>query len=571
MKALQLKTMWYFSNPGMRYRIYNFMKFNLHFYFSILIICWVQMACVPRSDTEQIVSDICILGGSEAGFTAAIQACRLGKSVVLIEPTGHPGGMLVEGLGKDIRFGSGCVIGGIAGEFYQAVERHYGLEANFYDPHWYSKYEPSLAEHTIEDLLASERNIAVIRKSRIRENNGVNKKGTEITSIVLENGTEIRARVYIDASIEGHLLHFAEVTTETIREGNQKYGEALNGVQLDNHHKQFEVQVDPYIIESDSSSGLIKTIQEGALGEYGEPSKYVQGFCFRMCLTNREENRIPVAKPLTYDPGRYEIYRRYLKAGGSLFYPVANRHQGKTDIGSWHDLSANLYGENWQYPRGSYAIQDSIIQYHREFSLGLIWFLQNDPAVDSMTRANWKDWGLPKDEFQDNGHWPRRLYIRSGRRMVSDYLITELHTRIENTAITSDPVAIAWWPPDMHHARRIVKDGHAYNEGFTFVGGNSDWKPFKISYKALVPKRKECTNLLTPTCPSSSYVGYGSVRILPTFMILGQSTGAAASIAIDEKVAVQDVPYDILGKTLVENNQILEIPENWQDIILSNN
>jgi ribulose 1,5-bisphosphate synthetase/thiazole synthase len=275
-------------------------------YFFLWLFFIAQIGYSNHTSPKLLKTDICILGGSEAVFTAAIQASRLGKEVVLIEPTGHPGGMLVEGLGKDIRFGNACVIGGIAREFYIAVENHYGLEANFGDPNWYSKYEPSVAEKTIENLLARENNITIIRKTRIKENTGVEKKGTNITKVILENGKTIQAKMYIDASIEGHMLHFADVTTETIREGTQKYGETLNGVQ------------------------------------------------------------------------------------------VVNRHNGKTDVGSWHDLSANLYGENWEYPAGSYAVQDSIVQYHRDFTIGLIWFFQHGKGVDSITRANWKGWGVAK-------------------------------------------------------------------------------------------------------------------------------------------------------------------------------
>lgn len=539
------------------------------FYLSLMGLLYV--VCGLPIQKTGLQADICILGGSESGFTAAIQASRLGKSVVLIEPSGHPGGMLVEGLGKDIRFGNACVIGGIAREFYMAVEKYYGLQAEFHDPNWYSKYEPSVAEEIIERMLEKEKNITIVRKTRIKEKNGVEKKGNKITKVILESGLEIKAKVFVDASIEGHLLHFAGITTETIREGNKKYGETLNGVQGKNTFRQFLVKVDPYVIEGDSTSGLIETIQHGKLGNHGDPSKYIQGFCYRMCLTKDRNNRIPITKPKNYDPNNYEIYRRYLKNGGKLFKPQTNRHNGKTDIGSWHDLSANLYGENWKYPNGDYETQDSIVQYHRDFTIGLLWFFQNDSSVDSLTRANWEGWGLPKDEFTDNGHWPRRLYIRSARRMVSDYVINEHNTRIHTLDTISDPVAIAWWPPDMHHARRIVNNGYAYNEGFTHVGGNKDWKPFKISYKSTVPRKEECSNILTPTCLSSSYVGYGSIRIVPTFMILGQSMGAASVLAIDKNLAVQDISYDVLEKVLLDNDQILKIPENWLEIITSNN
>ncbi len=526
-------------------------------------------SCITTQDPDHINTDICILGGSEAGFTAAIQAARMDKKVVLIEPTGHPGGMLVEGIAKDIRFGSSVVIGGIAREIYTAIERYYGREPKFDVPGWHSRYEPHVAEKIVEEFLGREKNIMIIRKTRIRETGGVHKENGKISSVVLENGVRVSAKLYIDASIEGHLLHFSGVSTETIREGNRRYGETKNGTRKKNTYRQFQVKVDPYIEPGRPESGLIRTIQEGEVGEQGAPSKYIQGYCFRLVLTRDRENRIPLSKPNGYDPQNYEIYLRYLEAGGQLFYPQANRPNGKTDLGSWHDLSANLYGENWKYPNGDYAIQKKIVMYHQNFTQGLIWFLQNDPDVSRKTRKNWEGWGLCKDEFTDNGGWPRRLYIRSARRMVSDYVMTEHLTRRENTEMVDDPVAIAWWPPDMHHARRIVKDGHAYNEGFVFGGDN--WRPFGISWRALIPVYEECTNIISPTCPSSSYVAYGAVRILPTFMALGQSAGCAASLAIDSNIAVQDIEYGVLRKKLLDHKQILDLPENWISIITSTN
>jgi len=529
-------------------------------------LCFLMISCnSDGKQGERFETEICILGGSEAGFTAAIQASRLGKKVVLIEPTGHPGGMMVEGIVKDIRFGSARVIGGIARETYTAVEAYYGLEPDFLDPSWHSRYEPSVAESIIEDLLAREKNIRIIRKTRIREVGGVEKEGNKIKRIYLENGIKISAKIFIEASIEGHLLHFAGISTETVREGNAIYDETKNGIQVENTYRQFQAKVDPYILPGDPVSGLLPTIQEEELGEYGARDKHIQGFCFRMCLTKNEDNYIPVQKPDSYDPDMYEIYRRYLQAGGELFHPSINRHNGKTDLGSWHDLSANLYGENWQYPAGNYATQDSIVQYHRDFTAGLIWFLQNDPEVNAATRSHWGGWGLCKDEFTDNGNWPRRLYIRSARRMKSDYVITEHHTRRDNYEHIDDPVAIAWWPPDTHHARRIVKDGFAYNEGFVF--GGDDWRPFGISWRALVPRSAECTNLITPTCLSSSYVAYGAIRILPTFMMLGQSAGCAAALALEQQKTVQEIAYGELEKILLETGQILEIPENWLELI----
>ncbi len=537
--------------------------FSRRLAFSLLTILLGFAACrnSPATDGEVLRTDICILGGSEAGFTAAIQAARMGRDVVLIEPTGHPGGMMVEGIAKDIRFGSAVVIGGIARELYTAVEAHYGREPRFDEPGWYSRYEPAVAEAKIEELLAAEPRIRLLRKTRIRESEGVRKEGAVVKRIVLENGLEIAAAVFIDASIEGDLLHLAGITTETIREGNARYGETKNGIQVKNDYRQFQVQVDPYVVPGDPSSGLIATIQEGELGVYGAPDKHIQGYCYRLVLTRDSASRLPITRPANYEPANYEIYRRYLAAGGRLFSPQANRPNGKTDLGSWHDLSANLYGENWQYPAGDYATRDRIIQYHRDFTQGLIWFLQNDPAVDQQTRREWAGWGLCRDEFTDNGGWPRRLYIRSARRLVSDYVITERHTRRDNPVRVEDPVAIAWWPPDTHHARRIVQDGYAYNEGFVF--GGDDWRPFGISWRAMLPRAAECTNVITPTCPSSSYVAYGAIRILPTFLVLGQSAGAAAALAVEQGLTVQEIDYAELRARLLRDGQILELPENW--------
>jgi hypothetical protein len=537
-------------------------------YMLILLIGINILSCsFPYKD--KIKTDICILSGSEAGFTAAIQAARMGKEVVLIEPTGHPGGMMVEGIAKDIRFGSARVIGGITREIYTAIEAHYGREARFDESNWFSQYEPHAAEAIIEDFLAKEQGIRIIRNTRLRETGGVQKTGTVIKSITLENGVEIQARVFIDASIEGDLIHAAGIHTESIREGNARYGETKNGIRVENTYRQFEVKVDPYILPGDPTSGLIHTIQYGDLGEEGVPSRFIQGFCYRLVLTKDRDNRLSIEQPEDYDPADYEIYRRYLSAGGELFHPQATRPNGKTDLGSWHDLSANLYGENWEYPEGDYATREQIVQYHEDFTRGLIWFLQHDAAVDEKTRANWEGWGLCRDEFTDNGGWPRRLYIRSARRMVTGNVITEHHTRRENPDMVEDPVAIAWWPPDTHHARRIVRDGYTYNEGFVF--GGDDWRPFSISWRALVPARDECSNLISPTCPSSSYVAYGAIRILPTFMILGQSTGCMAVMALEADIPVQELNYPELMENLVNAGQILEIPHNWLEIITTEN
>mgnify|MGYP003638744677 CR=1 FL=1 len=508
-------------------------------------------------------ADVVILSGSEAGFTAAIQAARMGKSVALIEPNGHPGGMVVEGIAGDIKHGNQAVVSGIAREFYRRIDAYYGRSGPVLKG--VPRYEPHTAEAVIEAMLGEHAGqISIHRGSRIREGAaGVKKDGTRLTAVVLEDGTQITGRVFVDASIEGHLLHFAGVTTATGRESNATYGETLNGIRAESHHRNFRIRIDPYREPGNPASGLIATIQPGELGTPGAADPHIMGFCFRLCLTRNPDLVVPIEKPANYDPATYEIYRRYFAAGGQLFAPGARLPNGKTDLGSWHDLSANLYGENVGYPAGDYAEQERIVRHHEDFTRGLIWFLQNDPTVPESQRRKWEGWGLCRDEFTDNGHWPRRLYIRSARRMVSDFVHTERHMGWPDPEPVEDPVTMAWWPPDAHHARRIVRDGAAYNEGFVY--GDGGWSPFGVSYRALVPKRAEAENLITPTCPSSSYIGYSGIRILCTFMMLGQAAGTAAALAVDDEVAVQEVSYEKIRTRLLEDGLILQIPDgaNW--------
>ena len=315
------------------------------------------------------------------------------------------------------------------------------------------------------------------------------------------------------------------------------------------------MKVDPYIVPGQPESGVIHTVTDEPMGEEGAGDKRLQAYCFRACLTRDSANRVPFRKPDRYNRSWYEIYLRYIRAGGKLYHPAESVPHGKTDLGAWHDLSHNLYGMNHAYPGGTYAQRDSIYQYHLDFTQGLFYFLANDTAVAASVRDQWREWGTTKDEFTDNHGWPRMLYIRDGRRMISDYVITEHNTRKDTTVQVPDPVGISYWPPDVHHVRRVVKDGSAYNEGFVF-GGNS-WKPFGISYRSLVPRKTECTNIITPTCLSSSHIAFGAIRLEWTFMIIAQSAAIAADLCLQHRSAVQDVPEAALQDRLRTAGQIL--------------
>lgn len=536
--------------------------------------CYCRVAFVSnetQAANENLRFDVVIYGGTPAGLAAAIQVARMGKSVAIVEPASYLGGIMVNGLGgTDIdnhsNFQNSFAVGGIALEFYRKVAQYYGRLSEFdakLKNHtkdasiW--RFEPHVADEIIKAWL-KEYPISIFLNTRLKEKPGaVRKKKTNIEQIETEGGTRFSAKVFIDASIEGDLLASAGVSTIWGRESNAQYGETKNGIQTENTHTPFKVKVDPYVVPGNPSSGLIATIQDETLGIPGEGDKSIQAYCFRMCLTKNANNRIAFAEPENYDRSQYEIYLRYLKAGGKLYTPSADIPNGKTDLGAWHDLSHNLYGYNRKYPEGNFATRQQVFDEHKSFTQGLFYFLANDAEVgllDASLQNTWKQWGLCKDEFTDNGGWPRLFYVRDGRRMVSDYVITEHHSDRVNPASVDDPVAVAYWPPDLHSTRRIVKNGFAFNEGNVF-GGN-DWRPFGISYRALVSKKNECTNLLTPTCPSSSHVAYGAIRIEFTFMSLGQAAGLVAVLAIENKVGVQQVDYPLLKEKLLKTGQIID-------------
>ncbi|WP_165940048.1 FAD-dependent oxidoreductase [Dyadobacter psychrotolerans] len=500
--------------------------------------------------------DVIIYGGTAAGYSAAIQVARQGKTVAIIEPGGHIGGNVVEGLGgTDIdnhkEFQNSLAVKGIALEFYSRVAKAYGRQQAFdkmirnkeKNPALW-RMESSVAERVIKDWLAESHVVLFCNHPLSDAKNSVVKRGSKIISLKTKAGQIFQGSIFIDASIEGDLLAAASVSYTVGREANSVYNETLNGIRAETTHAQFDVKVDPFKTPREPKSGLIATIQQGPFGTPGAADKNLQAFCFRVCLTKQKDNQIAFYKPPGFNRNNYEIYLRYLRAGGKLYKPSANLPNGKTDLGAWHDLSHNLYGMNVAYPEGSDARRKQILLEHETFTKGLFYFLATDPQVgmlDQNLQNEWAGWGYAKDEFTDNNGFPRMFYVRDARRMVSDYVITEHHVRKDNPVKVSDPVCIAYWPTDVHSVRRIVKDGYAYNEGFVF-GGNY-WRPLPVSYRSMIPKRKQCTNLLTPTCLSSSHIAYGAVRLEWTFMALGQAAALAAVLAIDSKIAVQDVGY----------------------------
>jgi len=513
--------------------------------------------------------DIVIYGGTSSGIIAAIEATRSGKSVVLIEPSEHLGGLTTGGLGAtDI--GNKAVIGGMARDFYRRVLKHYQNDAawlfekrdayNARNPRFNPKddtmwtFEPHVASRVYSEML-SEAGIAPILEERLDRTNGVRKNGPRIESITTESGDTYAGRVFIDATYEGDLMAAAGVKYHVGRESNAAYGETLNGVQSQRMKGHlFTHLVDPYVRKGDPASGLLWGIQVASLPADGTGDHAVQAYCYRLCTTDVPVNRRPWIKPDDYDDARYELLLRNFEAGDHRlpWNPIWMPNR-KTDTNNNYAFSTDYIGGNYEYPNADYATRDKIIADHRSYQQGLMWTLANHPRVPEKVRAEFQRLGLPKDEFVDNDNWPTQLYVREARRMIGQYVMTEHNCRGKEVA--EDSIGMGAYGMDSHNCQRYVTpEGGVQNEGDVQVHG---FKPYPISYRSITPKADQCDNLLVPVCMSSSHIAYGSIRMEPVFMILGQSAATAAVIAIDQDIAVQQVNYKELESRLRAAKQIL--------------
>ncbi len=545
---------------------------------------------------RQKTYDIVIYGGTSAGISAAIQSSRMGKKVVLIEPTNRIGGLTTGGLGQtDI--GNKYVIGGISREFYQGIRRFYDNPQNWKwqkrqeymdegqtrtekgeDAMW--TFEPSAALSVYNDMLASEK-VDLIFGQRLNRKNGVKKDERRIVSIEMENGIVYTGKMFIDATYEGDLMASAGVSYSVGRESNDEFGETLNGVQANkigrslkwtisrngfNHN--FIDRVDPYIIKGDPKSGLLPYIKIGRPGVDGEGDKGIQAYCFRMTLTDHPDNRIPFKKPANYNDLNYELlFRNYEAAPGPIekmysygdaLIPWINSRMPnrKTDTNNQKGFSTDFIGQNHDYPEASYEEREKIRQAHLDYQQGLMWTLANHPRIPQKVREAMSKWGTCKDEYESGKDgWQQQLYIREARRMKSDYIMTQRNC--ERIDTVGDPVGMGAYGMDSHHVNRYVDvNGYIQNEGN--VEAHVPY-PYPISYRSIIPKKSECGNLLVPVCVSATHIAFGSIRMEPVFMVLGQSAATAASLAIDNGKSVQDLDYSLLKSRILADKQILEI------------
>ncbi len=521
--------------------------------------------------------NVVVYGCTSGAITAAVQARRMGKSVIMVCPERHLGGLTAGGLGFTDT-GNKAVIGGLSREFYHRVWLHYqkpeawrwqkreqfgnrgqGTEAmdQVHRTMWI--FEPHVAEGVYENWIR-EMNIPVERNAWLDREKGVRKEGNRIVAITMLDGRTFAGRMFIDATYEGDLMATAGVDYHVGRESRDTYGEQWAGVQTGvlHHRHHFGVlkkPISPYVVPGDPSSGILPRISPDPPGEYGQGDRKVQAYCFRMCLTQVPANRVPFPKPAGYDPGQYELLLRIFEAGWretfDKFDAIPN---AKTDTNNHGPFSTDNIGRNWDYPEASYERRREIFQEHVQYQQGLMYFMANDPRVPEDVRTAVAKWGLAKDEFTDNGNWPHQLYVREARRMVGRYVMTE-HELLKHRP-TPEPVGMGSYGIDSHNIQRyITPEGYVQNEGDI---GVSTKGPYQISYGSLVPKKGQVTNLLVPVCVSSSHIAYGSIRMEPVFMVLGQSAATAAALAIDQHIAVQDVPYEKLRERLLADGQVLE-------------
>lgn len=536
---------------------------------SLLLLLFAMTAATPPVDDSQKAhtphsaavrraavrrADVIIYGGTSGAISAAVQVKKMGKSVIVVSPDKHLGGLSSGGLGFTDT-GNKSVIGGLSREFYHRLYQHYQKPENW---KWQKQseygnkgqgtpamdgsnrtmwiFEPHAAEQVFEDFV-KENGLTVYRDEWLdRSAKGVTKKGGKIQSFRTLSGNTYQGQMFIDATYEGDLMAAAGVSYHVGREANSVYGEQWNGVQTEvfQHGHHFKKPVSPYKVPGDPKSGLLPEISAEPPGEKGSGDNKIQAYCFRLCMSNHPDNRVPFPKPEGYDPARYELLLRVYDTGWretfQKYDPIPNR---KTDTNNHGPFSTDYIGKNYDYPEASYERRREIIKDHERYQKGLLYFMQNDPRMPADVREEMQQWGLAKDEFTDNGNWPHQIYVREARRMIGEFVMTEPHTLGKKEV--PQPIGMGSYALDAHNAQRYVKaDGYVQNEGD--IGVHPD-KPYSIAYGSILPKEKECSNLLVPVAMSSSHIAYGSIRMEPVFMILGQSAATAAVLALDNKVS----------------------------------
>jgi hypothetical protein len=503
--------------------------------------------------------DLVVYGGTASGVITAYSAAQQGLQVVLLEPTAHLGGMVSGGLSAT-DLGKSSIIGGYARDFYRKAAAHYGVHNLDLEESWLS--EPHVDESIFRAIL-KDSGVEVHFHERLRETKGVIIVDKQIVSITTSNGMQWHAKVFADCSYEGDLMAQSNVSYTWGRESTKEYGEDLAGVRELTPQHQFRWALSAY----DAHHHLLPEVDPGPLALRGSGDKKVQAYNFRLILTNDPANRLPFPRPRGYDRSRFALLNRCLnefqKHRGrapvlaDFFRPVTIPNH-KADFNNNGPISTDYIGHSWNYPEASYAKKATLWKEHLLYIQSFVYFLSHDASVPDSLRAEINQWGLPKDEFSDTDHWPNQMYIREGRRMVGEYVMRQSDLQTERAK--SDSIGMGSYNSDSHNIQRVaMPDGSVRNEGDVQV----EVAPYEISYRSIIPKRSELTNLLVPVCLSATHVAYSSVRMEPQYMIIGQAAGVAAALAIDKHTALQDVSIPDLQKKLREHSAVLHMSEEF--------
>ncbi|SHJ04175.1 FAD-dependent oxidoreductase [Pseudozobellia thermophila] len=532
------------------------------------------LGCTSNKEASDIDAEVVIYGGTSAAIATAVQLARMNKSLIIVCPEKHIGGLSASGLGfTDL--GNKQVIGGISKEFYQEIYKHYqnddawrwqprdeydnvgqGTTAidDEYKTMW--TFEPHVAEQTFEKFVKGH-NITILRDKWLDRENGVEVEDGKITAITMLDGTTYKANIFVDATYEGDLMAAAGINYHVGREANSVYNEQWNGVQKEQFHHSHNFgdrKISPYVIPGDPTSGVLPRISTEPPGEQGSGDKRVQAYNYRLCTTNAEGNIVPFEKPENYDPAQYELLRRVFKSGRYSMFGGGKIPNKKRDVNNVGPFSSDNIGMNYEYPEAPYEKRKEILEEHINYHKGLLYFWGHDESVPERLRENIRKWGLAKDEFVDNGHWPYQIYVREARRMIGDYVMTE--NEIMGRKKVTKPIGMGSYTMDSHNVQRyITEEGYVQNEGDLGVEPPG---PYQIHLGTILPKKEECKNLLVTAAVSSSHIAFGSIRMEPVFMILGQSAGTLAALALEKDKDIHEIPYPTLREKLLADGQVLE-------------
>ncbi len=531
------------------------------------------LLCISLLKAEAQSYDVVVYGATAGGVTASVAASNHGAKVLLVEPGKNVGGMVTGGL-SHTDYGDRTVIGGLTYQFFRKVAEHYKTHI-FY---WRGP-EPHVGEQIMLDWLENSKVDLWLGKRIFK----VQKKKNTIEKIVFTDGTEVSAKIFIDAGYEGDLMALSGVSYTFGREGKKDYNESWAGRQpITFTSHQIDTRINPF--NNDKEKILIPLIHQKPMVEIGDGDKGIQSYCFRLIATDNPKNMVPWEKPANYNPDNYELARRYYsnkpEAGPLIgFWPTLPN--GKSDINSSVGISTNLLdGSSWKYPDADYLLRDSIWQWHKDYTLGLAWFLSTDPDVPQKVRDAMKTFGLCKDEYVNNEHFPHQLYIREARRMKGEYYLTQ-HDLMEDT-IKYDAIGMGSYNIDIREMQRTYIEisrfpdmkNEVYNEGYLSIPVSQ----YEIPYRSLLPKYEECQNLIVPVCISASHVAIASIRMEPQYMIMGESAGTAAAMAVKAGRPLHLLDIYELQQLLKAGKQVLSLKDNpygiWNsedEIIIDNN